>query len=41
LELAALRQQHLQAVATLLDAINRGKVKQYLNQQFSCPTLDQ
>jgi hypothetical protein len=37
LELAALRQQHLQAVASLLNAIARGKVSQYLGHQFSCP----
>jgi hypothetical protein len=37
-ELAALRQQHLQAVATLLQAIAKGKVAQYLDHQFSCPT---
>jgi hypothetical protein len=36
--LASLRQQHLQAVADLLEAIDRGKVDQYLNHQFSCPT---
>jgi hypothetical protein len=36
-ELAALRQQHLQAVAALLDAIGKGKVDQYLGHQFSCP----
>jgi len=35
--LASLRQQHLQAVADLLGAINTGKVDQYLNHQFSCP----
>jgi hypothetical protein len=37
-ELAALRQQHLQAVAGLLNAIDRGKVNVYLNNQFRCPT---
>jgi hypothetical protein len=36
-ELAALRQQHLQAVANLLDAIEKGKVTLYLNNQFRCP----
>jgi hypothetical protein len=41
LELAALRQQHLQAVAALVNAIDRGKVNQYLNHRFSCPALDQ
>jgi hypothetical protein len=37
-ELATLRQQHLQAVANLLDAIDRGKVNIYLSNQFRCPT---
>jgi hypothetical protein len=37
-ELVALRQQHLQAVASLLEAIVKGKVDQYLSHQFSCPT---
>jgi hypothetical protein len=37
-ELAALRQRHLQAVANLLDAIDRGKVNIYLSNQFRCPT---
>jgi hypothetical protein len=36
--LAALRQQHLQAVADLLDAIENGKVSLYLNHQFRCAT---
>jgi hypothetical protein len=36
--LASLRQQHLQAVADLLNAIDKGKVAQYLNHQFRCPT---
>jgi hypothetical protein len=36
--LASLRQQHLQAVADLLEAIKKGNVEQYLNHQFSCPT---
>ena len=34
--LAALRQQHLAAVADLLRAIDRGKVDLYLNHQFRC-----
>jgi hypothetical protein len=38
LELAALRQQHLQAVARLLEAIQKGKVNQYVNHPFSCPS---
>jgi hypothetical protein len=37
-ELAALRQRHLQAVASLLLAIEKGKVNLYLNSQFKCPT---
>jgi hypothetical protein len=37
-ELAALRQQHLQAVASLLNAIDSGKVNIYLKNQFRCPT---
>jgi hypothetical protein len=36
--LASLRHQHLQAVTGLLEAIHKGKVDQYLNHQFSCPT---
>ena len=36
--LASLRRQHLQAVADLLEAIEMGKIDQYLNHQFSCPT---
>lgn len=36
-DLAALRAQHLQAVANLLQAIKRGNVNQYLNNQFRCP----
>src|SRR5215813_12586725 len=32
--LAALRQQHLQAVADLLNAIDKGNVSNYLNHQF-------
>ena len=37
-QLAGLRQRHLQAVANLLDAIEKGKVNLYLNNQFRCPT---
>jgi hypothetical protein len=37
-ELAALRQRHLQAVANLLDAVEKNKVDLYLNHQFRCPT---
>ena len=36
-ELAALRQQHLAAVASLLEAIQDGRVEQYLATQFTCP----
>ncbi len=36
-ELAALRQEHLAAVANLLDAIADGRVDRYLNRQFRCP----
>lgn len=36
-DLAALRQQHLHAVANLLQAINSGNVSRYLNDQFTCP----
>jgi hypothetical protein len=36
--LADLRQQHLQAVANLLNAIEKGKVDLYLNNQFRCAT---
>ena len=39
--LAALRQQHLDAVASLLSAIDKGKVNQYLSRQFRCPTLNE
>ncbi len=35
--LASLRLQHLQAVADLLEALDRNKVGQYLNHQFRCP----
>jgi hypothetical protein len=38
-DLAALRAQHLQATAALLEAIDKGKVRQYLDHQFSCPTV--
>jgi hypothetical protein len=37
-DLSALRQRHLQAVANLLNAIEKGKVTLYLNNQFRCPT---
>jgi hypothetical protein len=36
-QLAALRQLHLQAVASLLSAIDKDKVSVYLNHQFKCP----
>jgi hypothetical protein len=36
-QLAELRQRHLQAVANLLNAIERGRVSIYLNNQFRCP----
>ena len=36
-ELAALRQQHLHAVADLVNAIDKGKVSKYLNGRFECP----
>ena len=36
-ELAALRQQHLTAVANLLEAIADDRVERYLSRQFSCP----
>ncbi len=35
--LAKLREQHLQAVANLLLAIDTGNVELYLNHQFKCP----
>ena len=35
--LAALRQRHLQAVANLVNAIEKDKVSVYLNNQFRCP----
>jgi hypothetical protein len=37
-ELARLRQQHLQAVASLLQAIQKNKVDQFLSHQFRCST---
>jgi hypothetical protein len=37
--LEELRQQHFVAVRSLLDAIDKGKVSQYVNRQFRCPTL--
>ena len=36
-ELAALRQRHLQAVANLVNAIEKGQVTVYLKNQFKCP----
>ncbi len=36
-QLAALRQLHLQAVASLLRAVDKGAVSVYLNHQFKCP----
>jgi hypothetical protein len=36
-QLAALRLQHLQAVAALVRAIDKGKVDLYLAHQFACP----
>ena len=36
-ELAALRQRHLQAVAKLVNAIEKGQVTVYLKNQFKCP----
>ena len=36
-ELAALRQQHLAAVTSLLEAIEGGRVEQYLATEFTCP----
>jgi len=35
--LATLRQQHLKAVTNLLNAIDKGNVAIYLNNQFKCP----
>jgi hypothetical protein len=37
IQLAALQQLHLQAVANLLEAIDKDKVSVYLNHQFRCP----
>jgi hypothetical protein len=37
-ELVALRQRHLQAVANLLNAIEKGQVTLYLKNQFKCPS---
>ena len=37
IRLAALQQLHRQAVASLLDAIDKDKVSVYLNHQFKCP----
>ena len=34
--LASLREQHLRTVSDLLEALDRNKVDQYLNHQFSC-----
>ena len=36
-ELAALRDRHLDAVALLLEAIEEGRVEEYLATQFTCP----
>jgi hypothetical protein len=36
-QLEALRQLHLQAVASLLSAIDKGNISVYLNHQFKCP----
>ena len=36
-DLAAIRQKHLQAVANLLTAIDKGNVQHYLTNQFRCP----
>ena len=36
-DLAVLRQKHLQAVANLLKAIDRGDVERYLTTHFKCP----
>ena len=36
-ELAALRQRHLNAVANLLNAVEKGQVNIYLRKQFKCP----
>jgi hypothetical protein len=36
-ELAALRDRHLDAVDRLLEAIDEGRVEEYLATQFTCP----
>jgi hypothetical protein len=36
-ELAALRERHLDAVTRLLEAIEEGRVEEYLATQFTCP----
>jgi hypothetical protein len=36
-DLAALRQQHLDAVTALIQAIDRGNVEAYLTRHFHCP----
>jgi len=36
-ELAALRERHLDAVALLREAIDEGRVEEYLATQFTCP----
>jgi len=36
-DLAALRQAHLRAVASLVAAISKGNVDDYLQNQFRCP----
>ena len=38
-DLAALRQAHLDAVANLVQAIQRGRLSQHLGSQFSCPAV--
>ena len=37
-DLAALQQAHLDAVADLVQAIQSGRLSQYLGPQFRCPT---
>lgn len=37
-DLAALRQAHLEAVADLVQAIQSGRLSQYLGPRFRCPT---
>jgi hypothetical protein len=39
-DLAALQQAHLEAVGDLVQAIQRGKLSQYLGPQFRCPTAE-